>query len=206
MTLGRVPTPTALPLSPALPNAKGPQAGQQLLSGRRQEPWGWQGFVPPGSAAACALCQDALHLCTYRIKGGQAPRLPREEEEGGQEAPYAELDRRAHHPVSQRSASLPVHRQRSPRPGLVVGEASRGLGQKSWVLGGPAVWHGPGRLEAPAVPRSFPQALRARPSVRVSRYYVSAYKSTLLWGGGGGRMEDRCSCVNAISILPLLGD
>lgn len=125
VTLGRVPAPAALPLPTALPSAKGPQAGQRLPSGRCREPLGWQGFAlpcptrapPPGSAAACALCQAASPLCTSHVKRGQAPRLPREEEEGGREARYPALGHKAHHPISQRLTSLLAHHQHGPEAG-----------------------------------------------------------------------------------------
>lgn len=145
VTLGRVPTPAALPLPTVLLSAKGPQAGQQLRSGRCQEPLGWQGFAlpcptpapRPGSAATRALCRAAPPLCTSHVKCGQAPRLPREEEEGGRETRYPELGRKAHRPISQRPTSLLAHHQRSPEAGVCSkGGASPRLGEEELGFGG----------------------------------------------------------------------
>lgn len=176
---------------------------------------GWQGFAPPpiqhvlpSSAAARALCQAAPPLCTSHVKCGQAPRLPREEEEGSWEARFPELGCEMHHPISQKPTSPPwpspaQPQERGLRQGGVITAA---WGGRAECRGSPAARHIPGRLEAPAAPRSFWWVLEACLSVRVLLYYVSAYKSTLLWVGGGGSAEDRCSCVNAVSILSPLGD
>lgn len=115
----------------------------------------------PGLEAACALCQDALHLCSYRIRGGQAPRLPREEAEGGQEARYAELDRRAHHPIGQRSTSLLVHHQRSPKAG------AHGGGGITVAWGRRAGCSGV--LRFGTVPAGWRPPLRPAPSCRLSK-------------------------------------
>lgn len=118
VTLGRVPTPAALPLPTALPSAKGPQAGQWLPSERCREPLGWQGFAPHPLTLAPLVRQPHVPSARLRLlsvpRTSNAAKLPdylvRKRRAAGR---FGSLSLAARC-ISQRPTSLLAHHQPSP--------------------------------------------------------------------------------------------
>lgn len=149
------------------------------------------------------LCVPSLYIAHQMWPSSALLREEEEEEDRGWVVWYPELGCKARHPKT----NLPLLTT-GPKAGacgkwgwwIAVAWGRRaGCRGQGWFGTSLAGWRS--LLCTTPSPRLFQPIL----FVHVSLYYVSAYKSTLLWAGGGSA-EDRCSSVNAVSILSPLGD
>lgn len=195
-------TPSALPLPTILLSAKGQEDLRAI---------GLAGLCPPKTNicpqfGSCVRplpgCASSLYI-THQMWPSSALLREEEEEDRGWVVWYPELGCKARHPKT----NLPLLTT-GPKAGacgkwgwwIAVAWGRRaGCRGQGWFGTSLAGWRS--LLCTTPSPRLFQPIL----FVRVSLYYISAYKSTLLWAGGGS-VEDRCSSVNAVSILSPLGD
>lgn len=193
VTLGRVPTPAALPLPPTLSSAKGTTGCTTPPVRKMPRAIGLAGLcLPPSDTCPLVrqLCMPSTRPCLLSVpRTSHAAKLPdylvrRRRRRTARRLGTLSLATRLIAPSAKdQPPCLPTT---SADPRLAAREGiTVAWGGRARSRGGPVAWHIPGRLEVPAAPHSFSQTLEAHLFVRVSLYYVSAYKSTLLWAGGG---------------------